>query len=62
MWFLLRGQEIPGGPFQGVLACSCNCLKVNIMKERSSHHFLSTICEKNHKECVALHTQTIIQA
>jgi hypothetical protein len=60
--FLLRGQEVLGGPFQGVLARSCNYLKVDTMKERSSHHFLPTICEKNHKVCVPLHTQTIIQA
>jgi len=59
--FLLRGQEVPGGPFQGVLARNYNCLKVDTMKDLHTI-FLSTICEKNHKECVSLHTQTIIQA
>ncbi len=31
--FLLRGQEVPGGPFQGVLARNYNCLKVDTMKD-----------------------------
>ncbi len=48
--FLLRGQEVLGGPFQGVLARSYNYLKVDTMKERSSHHFLPTI------KCVFFYT------